>query len=95
MRLPVLVLALALIGVPALHAQQLALASNTPATEPAPRPAESSVEAAEVDITPVRAEAVEVRRISEVEAAQEPSARNLFTVIGVVVVLLAVVAFLA
>ena len=95
MRLPVLVLALALLGVPALHAQQLALASNTPATEPAPRPAESPVEAAEVNITPVRAEAVEVRRAPESEATREPSARNLFTIIGVVVVVLAVIAFLS
>lgn len=86
--------ALALATAPAVHAQQLAMATPAPVEVADPRPVETPA-APEVDATPVHAEAVEVRREAvEAEATRQTSARSLFTIIGVVVVVLALVSFL-
>lgn len=93
MRSTIFGLALALFTVPALQAQQLA--TPTPIEEPAPRPAEMPLLNSEVAPIPTRAEAIEVKwESAATDSAREPSARNLFTIIGVVVVVAALIAFL-
>lgn len=94
MRRSILCLALVLVAVPAAHAQQPdAVVAPELATGVA---TEAPLPTREAETTPTRAEAVETKReMVEVESGRETSARNLFTIIGVVVVVIALIAFLS
>ena len=89
MRISVLTLALTLLAAPA------AVATEAPAPTP-PATEVPALAAKEVDTTPARAKAQEVRtQAVEVKTAkQEIGGYNLFWLIGVVVVIVAVVALL-
>jgi hypothetical protein len=87
MRVPALILALSLIAAPAAFATEAPVPRTpAPATEtPAP-----ALAAKEVNTTPARAEAQEVRTERVEVASRQMTNTNIFWLIGVVVVVVAV-----
>jgi hypothetical protein len=95
MRFIALGLALALAAIPALQAQEPVVPVEASAEQTDPRPAEVSIDPAEATLPPPRPEGRQANHeAAETGAVRETSARNLLAIIGAVVVVVALIAFL-